>query len=462
MNKLFCVAAGQLVVKKTDHQINRRNRYLNYGLLGLATKLRQDGWNPIQVQGNFDTPSITLNICLKYGLNDSLAPILISIPSFYAISWVNEFIQLIKSLKPEPKVIVGGRWVVDGQIELMADLVPQSDLVVSGLADLSICKIVRRFSTPFNSKNTQAVIESTPFPLLDYSLLVERHLYQPSIEISRGCGMGCSFCQEKNEKLSPLKEPSSIALEAQEIILQDELREMHPYFETSNFIPNSKWIDNLILSRENCGIHFQWRTEGRADSINPKHITKLKRAGLKIIDIGLESASSIQLTRMKKTNNPDEYLQKASSLFKTAHDAGIALKVNVLLTAGESNKSVDETVNWLDKHSSFITGVSVGPEMIYGWPSRTKSHLANLSKYGTTFSHSPVYGIIHLNLSNEINYHRSIEISNEIGKRYMTAENYFFLKSFSYYSRDYLYEDFKTEIINSAHDYSFDISHMTS
>lgn len=462
MNKLFCIAAGQLVVKKTDHQINRRNRYLNYGLLGLATKLRQGGWNPIQVQGNFDTPSITLKTCLKYGLNDSFAPILVSIPSFYAISWVNEFIQLIKNLKPETKVIVGGRWVVDGQFELMADLVPQSDLVVSGLADLTICKIVRQFSTPSNSKNALAVVESTPFPLLDYSLLVERHLYQPSIEISRGCGMGCSFCQEKNEKLSPLKEPSSIALEAQEIILQDELREMHPYFETSNFVPNSKWLDSLILSRENYGIHFQWRTEGRADSINSKYLTKLKRAGLKIIDIGLESASSIQLTRMKKTNNPGKYLQKASSLLQTAHDAGIALKVNVLLTAGESNKSVDETVNWLDKHSSYITGVSVGPEMIYGWPSRTKCHLDNLSKYGTTFSHSPVYGVMHLNLSNEINYHRSIEISNEIGKRYMTAENYFFLKSFSYYSRDYLYEDFKFEIINSDHDFGFDISCITN
>jgi hypothetical protein len=65
---------------------------------------------------------------------------------------------------------------------------------------------------------------------------------------------------------------------------------------------------------------------------------------------------------------------------------------------------------------------------------------------------------MHLNLSSEIDYERSMKISNEIGRRYMTAEDYFFLKSFSYYSRDYKYDDFISDILEFEHDYSFDIS----
>jgi radical SAM superfamily enzyme YgiQ (UPF0313 family) len=458
MNKLFCIASGQLVVKKADHQINRRNRYLNYGLLSLATCLCHDGWNPIQVQGNFDNPSITLKMCIAYGLDNSLAPMLISVPSFYAISWVNEFIQLVKSWRPETKIIIGGRWVVDGQVGLMTKLVPQSDLIISGLADHSICKIVRQFVSPRNDSNAHIGAEHNLVPRLNYSLLAERHLYQPSIEISRGCGMGCSFCQERNENRLPLKEPRSIVLEAEDVILQDELTEMHPYFEASNFIPNSTWIDDLILSRENCGTYFQWRTEGRADSISPEHIKKLKDTGLKVIDIGLESASPTQLIRMNKSRNPKKYLQKASDLLRAASEADIAVKINLLLTAGESLESIEETTTWLDQHNSFITGVSVGPVIIYGWPSCTKKYRDNLLQYGTTVSHSPVHGIMHLNLSSEIDYERSMKISNEIGRRYMTAEDYFFLKSFSYYSRDYKYDDFISDILEFEHDYSFDIS----
>ena len=93
MTKLFCIAAGQLVVKKADNKINRQNRYLNYGLLALATRLKADGWDVVQIQGNFETPLATVERCVDYGLNSALAPMLISMPSFYGVSWVNEFIQ---------------------------------------------------------------------------------------------------------------------------------------------------------------------------------------------------------------------------------------------------------------------------------------------------------------------------------------------------------------------------------
>lgn len=94
MERIFCISAGQLIVKKSDTVINRRNRYLNYGLLSLATILKNEGWHTLQIQGLFESPAQTIKKCQSYGLSSgSTLPLLISIPSFYAISWVNEFMS---------------------------------------------------------------------------------------------------------------------------------------------------------------------------------------------------------------------------------------------------------------------------------------------------------------------------------------------------------------------------------
>lgn len=114
MPQVFCISAGQKTTKKTDHVIHRRNRYLNYGLLSLATILDDSGIRSRQIQGNFDSPASVFDRCLSLGMGESGFPILVSIPSFYAVSWANEFNELVKNRFPSIRIIVGGRWVVDG------------------------------------------------------------------------------------------------------------------------------------------------------------------------------------------------------------------------------------------------------------------------------------------------------------------------------------------------------------
>jgi len=182
LNTVFCISAGQLVTKKADHIIHRKNRYLNYGLLSLATTLKNNGYPAIQIQGNFDLPSVTFKTAINEGLLISSSPVLISIPSFYAISWVNEFIQLVKSQQPQRKVIIGGRWVIDDEVQLMKKLVPLADVIFPGVADNEILKLV--------TNNPLKLYSHSPTAGLDYSILHHRHIYQPSLEVSRGCGMG--------------------------------------------------------------------------------------------------------------------------------------------------------------------------------------------------------------------------------------------------------------------------------
>lgn len=449
MKKVFCISAGQLVTKKKDHEIHRQNRYLNYGLLSLASIIKKNGVDAYQIQGNFESPETTYKIAVEKGIEETTLPLLLSIPSFYAISWANEFLEIFKSNNPNIKIIVGGRWVIDDEVEKMKKLMPLVDIIVGGLGEDKILKLLN-----IDDKRTNIVLHS----VLDYTLLHDRALYQPSIEIARGCGMGCSFCQEKEEPLSKFKSGSDICHEARNTILQDDLIPMNAYLESSIFIPNKKWIDSLLFNRDTSNQNFKWRTEARVDSIKPRFMKELKKCGLEVIDLGLESADKEQLLRMQKTKNPELYLQRASELIHSAYNAGVRVKVNILLFAGESERSIDNTMKWLDQHKTLITGVSVGPVILFGWPHKTASYLDELHNYGASSSHEAVLGAKHINLSKEIDYEKSIQLSKKIGQTYTTASNYFFLKSFSYFSREYTYDKFLAEALRLEDSLNFKIT----
>jgi hypothetical protein len=232
---------------------------------------------------------------------------------------------------------------------------------------------------------------------------------------------------------------------------------MNLYFEASLFASKEEWIDELIKQRYHTGQNFKWRTEARVDSIKVSHLKKLKLAGLEVIDLGLESADFNQLINMNKTKRPEKYLSQASRIIEEAHKNDIKVKVNVLLFAGENDESVSSTMNWLDKHRDAITGVSVGPVIVFGWPNKIKPYLNELSLLGASVSHQPITGITHLDLSSTIDFKLSIEISKIIGQRYTTSEDYFYLKSFSYFARDYTFEQFNSDCIGIEEQLNFRI-----
>lgn len=135
MTRVICVAAGQSSTKKLNNAVNRRHRYLNYGLLSLATILKRRGVDPVVVHGHFDPPGVTVQQALSLGLRETELPVLISLPSFYAVGWAREFIRLAKAERPGLLFILGGRWVVDGRPDSLKALIPEADEVVSGLAE---------------------------------------------------------------------------------------------------------------------------------------------------------------------------------------------------------------------------------------------------------------------------------------------------------------------------------------
>lgn len=446
MHDLFFISAGQKDVKKSPNIINKKNLYLNYGLLGLASIAKRSGFNPILLHGNFSSPDDFLNECITLGIGYTKKPVFISMPSFYALSWLKEFTEKLKSKFPSTHIILGGRWVIDGQSELLHKELPVVSSIIDGLGEKAIIEILN-------------INESQPsYPCLDYTVLHRRHLYQAAIEVSRGCGQGCSFCQERNEKLLAPKDPKIIIDEAKNILLHDNLNKMNIYFEASLFQPNAAWTKKLIEQQNNNSCFFDWRAESRVDKFRTEIIPLLAKSGLKVLDLGLESASPVQLERMGKTSRPEEYLGRASDLLYALNESGIHVKINILLFAGENKFTIRETYNWLEAHKKLIKGVSVGPVIAFGWDDNKRDFIKRLSSFGADALPTKQIGITHLNLSKEITYHDSLRISKEISKSFMTADDYYYLKSFSYFPRDYTYIDFMNDVDQENDDYSFSTS----
>lgn len=230
------------------------------------------------------------------------------------------------------------------------------------------------------------------------------------------------------------------------LITSPILVEASPYLESSMFVATEKWAKQLQKEREKRGVTCKWRVETRVDKLRPKIIPYLAKSGLKVLDLGLESASYKQLINMKKTKNPNQYLESAKKLINTAHDNGIWVKVNVLLYAGETMGSIQETVNWLSKLRKAIKGVSVGPVIVYGFQADTKEFVRELEDIGAVAIETDMLGVTNISPSEEIDYKKSIEISKSISQEFMTAKDYYDLKSFSYFSRDYTYRNFKQDI----------------
>ena len=127
---LFRSARRGLRPKKLGNPFAHWHRYLNYGLLGLATRLSRSGHRPRVFHGHFDEPHGFVKRLARAGWLDTPAPVFLSIPSSYALPWAKTASHEIKRLAPGVRIVVGGRWVVANDGAWIRQQIPDADLVV--------------------------------------------------------------------------------------------------------------------------------------------------------------------------------------------------------------------------------------------------------------------------------------------------------------------------------------------
>ncbi len=433
MQKLIGIAAGMLSPKKERQRYS--SLYLNYGLLGLMTNLHRKGY-PVQMfQGDYKCIDEFIGELADSGVDLKNSGIfLLSVPSFLSLEWAIQFAVKIKELDPRHKIIVGGRWVVDKNYDWVKNK-------FAGSVDSFSLGCPDEFVELFADINRWSELETPkkyihPFYHLDYSLLHDFRNYSPNIEAARGCGFGCDFCLEKSFAVCPLVDPEVIFKQIDEIEELYGTRDLNFYFESSVFLPKTSWSQKfreLYIANKS---RFKWRCTTRVDAADCHSFEILTDAGLKVVDFGLESASAVQLLRMNKTKNPSVYLEKAENILMRLSAKGVWAKLNILLYAGETVETYNETKNWLLKNDRYIKGISANPLTIYlnGIPETLEYCDEIESITGCSIDRDALleHGFTYVDLSEEINISKAFSLCRELSDLIMTEDDYNDLKSITY------------------------------
>ena len=439
MNKILAVSAGQNEYKKETNPIKRHIRYLNYGLLGLVTVLHNDlGLDVYMAQGDNDTPSEFIERLYDRGIRiEEFECILLSIPSFYSIKWCAEFCRIINE-KYKTGMIAGGRWVIDNDPEWVREKLKHVDTLIEGFGEKKLAQLLC-------PEKAHLIAEGGTrcFDYFDYELLLDFEKYQPSIEVSRGCGSGCAFCADRANKRLRNKSVKDIMSELDRL---DKIYGDYSYYlEAPHFAFNKEWCREFTSEIEKRGKAKPWRCTTRVESVPIDLIGTLAKSGLKILDIGLESASHTQLKLMNKSQSPERYLNKADDILKECAKHNVWVKFNILLFAGETYQTVNETLEWLCARRDLIKGVAVSSLVYYKGAGELDELLRKGAKLPENNKLSEV-GYVDLDLSDEIDCAAAHKISVDISRKVMTKRDYFDIKSISYFERGYTYDSFEEDI----------------
>ncbi len=369
--KIFCLSPS-VNGRQQEKAFNTDKLYLNYGLLGLATLLSEMGHQVKMMQSD----GMSLDVyrpTLEYYL-ERADILMVSLPSFFEIPMAQDILRFVREKYPKIRVMLGGRWTVDRNLGFIqrkfAGLI---HMICRGCPDDRLSEVLAALMAPDRNRESPFVSQeyqySKPFPHVDYKLLHDFKKYQPVIEASRGCPGKCKFCQESNYTYFKLKSTEAIIDEIESICEQYKSDDLNFYLQGAMVNPDVEWakaFKKLYDERQlRCGLRF----ESRVDCLNPESVKILAGAGLKVIDFGLESASPTMLRRMNKTSNPEDYLKKAEAILSAASEVDVKCKLNILLFAGETQRTWGETMAWLRRmkaqYGNGFGGVSANPLTIY-------------------------------------------------------------------------------------------------
>jgi len=450
--------------KKPYDKAFRFSKTMNFGLLSIATYLQSQG-----------ITARLLDLCAsdrEDQLGQVTAVIKCENPSAIGLSCISGFAypslmriaKGIRRLFPDLTIIVGGK----DHIGLMPETVLSEcdvDIVVRGEGEIATFDVMKAIANGnsihkipnISYRYENQLITHTPadqfrklegVPSLDYALYPDSSTFPPSIEVSRGCSYSCNFCVSKRERIRK-KAVAAIVSDAINISHLYQIDDPSIYFETPMFSFSNAEIGELLELRKNSGVSFNWRTETRVEYLATHSVEQLALAGLRVVDLGLESASPEMLVRMNKTSNPTSYLKSAAEVLKSTYDNGIITKINIMFYIGENRKTLRETIDFLNNMGPYVQSVSAYPFILCPNIRSNQNIMSQIVNHGGSLVEGDGWENRHLsalNPSRDFTYTDLQYIGKLIAKSYQSINTFFEQKRFGYLDPNVSFSTFREKV----------------
>jgi anaerobic magnesium-protoporphyrin IX monomethyl ester cyclase len=332
------------------------------GLQYVAAMLRDAGHSLLYLEGYFYTTEEMLRRVDEFRA-DAVGIYVIS------ILWDNAkpFLEGVKALRPGIFTFAGGHGATGMPERLLAES-PWLDACVVGEGEYTATEMLGALACGKPLEGVDGLVyreavgrivatkprpmiedlDALPFPAVELS---EMERYFPSFEqvhnvpvvqmlASRGCTGGCLYCYKMYGRRIRLRDPKRVVDEMEYYVKRYGAREIK--FWDEHFAHSHEHAYAICEEIRRRGLRVRWWCSCRADSVDPKILKAMARAGCWCINFGVESGVQKNLDTLLKR----EKVERIEHAVRMAHAAGI--KTHSTYIFGIPGETYDEGLRTIE------------------------------------------------------------------------------------------------------------------
>lgn len=205
-------------------------------------------------------------------------------------------------------------------------------------------------------------LNALPFPKWDqfdlrryrYQIITNRGITLPMLG-SRGCPYTCNYCPYLVNSKYRVRTPENIVDEIEHLVARYGIRGIS--FRDPNLTygrERAVRMAELILSR---GLNVRWSMEARTDRLDPELIALLHRAGMRSVEVGIESVHEETLRANLRKTTPKTHQER---VIRQCHDLGIRVIANYTFGLPKDTiGGVLDTIRYAKKLNTFAIQFTV-------------------------------------------------------------------------------------------------------
>lgn len=282
--------------------------------------------------------------------------------------------RVVKQVLPDSWTVYGGPHASFAASDTL-NHIPDMDFVIRGEAECPLTllceKFVRKKDIAFSEvkglcyRSNGKIVENGHSRIDDLSSLPlpARHLFPGEYPMkldffgvpadflltSRGCPVSCSFCSAS--RMFPggvrYRNMESIRLEIDRIVANRNIGALKVFDSTFT----SKEEHVLAFCQTITPYNLLWECEIRADTVDRKMLTKMRDAGCRYVNMGLETSTPRLLSRISKKISIEQVVQS----LRWCRELGIRTKLFMIFGhPGQTWQECENDLEFLRQHSNEI------------------------------------------------------------------------------------------------------------